>query len=171
MGSRRWTSRAALAFGLLAYHLSLFGYVVGTYTSSLEHLRDGLTRADFAVFSLREGALYVGSATLATALVGAALWYLLGERVERWTLRRRGALAGALTGLISIPATLAPAFASTTDLGPASALAVAVLLGLTAGLLFAGWLTVPAGALVGYALARRRSEATDTLAALVRRRF
>jgi len=60
MDSRGWTGHAAIVFGTLAYLLSLLNYIVSTYTSSLAHLRDGLSHEDFAVFSLSEGARFVG---------------------------------------------------------------------------------------------------------------
>lgn len=160
---RRWTGAAALAFALVGFELAFLGYVVGTYTTSLESLRDGLTRADFAVFSLRDAALAMGACAIAGALVGAAAWYLVVERVDRWSTRRRGAVAGGLTGWLALPVAMVPLFAASSDLGMAAVVAVAALWGLIVAAGFVGWATVPVCALVGYALGRRRAGETPLL--------
>ena len=106
----------------------------------------------------------VAASGLAAFAVSLLLWRLLcgSGRPVTW---RRGALAGALTGLLAHPVAwyLALvwnyAIGQTSSLGDRSTNALESLAGAFImtfwSLLIAGWLTVPAGAVVGFLLARR----------------
>ena len=110
--------------------------------------------------------LAAGGAFIVGGLVGRAMWRLIVESTDRWTLSIRGALAGGLTGWISISPTAMVLF--TVDqyssvsgfvASVASPVALAefgmgfVLFGIL-GTIGVGWLTIPTEAIAGYLLSR-----------------
>lgn len=168
----RWAGRAALAFGISAGVLTLTWYVVGTYTSSVETLRDGVSSADLAMFSVVDAVGLAAIAVAAATLVGALTWYLLVERLDRWSVRHRGAISGAVTGWLAVPVAAACLRITVATPGQSWLLLAAsgFAIGLLAGSVLVGWATIPVGALVGYELGRWRG-VDRPLAVLVRDRF
>lgn len=157
--SRRWSLRAAFGFGLAAFGVAFAWVVLGSYTSSRETLRDGVTAADLAVLSSSQALAFVGAATVAGALVGGPAWALLVERWDRWSITRRGALAGAWTGCLAVPVSMG--LLSVADATTAASALENVLVGLVLGLVgvvVVGWTTIPAGAATGYILALWRAD-------------
>jgi hypothetical protein len=101
---------------------------------------------------------------LSASAVGLLLWRLLCATSQSVS-RRRGALAGALTGLLAHPVAWYLALVwnyllghtsslGDTPSGPLESLAGCLVMTFWS-LLIVGWLTVPAGAVVGFLLARR----------------
>lgn len=167
-----WSVRACGALALTAFLVAALWYVLGTYSGSTETLADGLGPEDLAVFSLREGAAFVGGATVGGGLIGGPAWRILVEGWDRWSITRRGALAGGLTGCFAVPFTAAILFAATDTNG--FPLWEDLLAGLFVGLfgiLFAGWVTVPAGAIAGYLLALARDDDAEPVWRTVGRRI
>jgi hypothetical protein len=110
--------------------------------------------------------LAAGTAFIVGGLVGRVMWKVIVDSSDRWTLPIRGALAGGLTGWISISPIAMVLFtvgqySSITGLinSLASPTAFAefafgfVLLGVI-GTFVVGWITVPTAAITGYVLGR-----------------
>jgi hypothetical protein len=102
---------------------------------------------------------------VAAFTVGFILWRALCSPVRPLSARR-GTLAGALTGLLAHPVAwyLAvvgtylrgrPMFPGSRPVGPIEGLPVSLVYAFF-GLILTGWLTVPAGAIAGWLLARRQ---------------
>lgn len=119
---------------------------------------------------------------LGVGTVGACCWLAVVERTGRWRLlgaasprqrsegakfpryRRRGALAGALTGVFG-PAGFVLGASLFGDVlggtaGPVERVGAALFVGLV-GLLYVGWLALPLGTATGYALGRRRERCPE----------
>ena len=107
--------------------------------------------------------IVVGSGVAAFA-VSFVLWRVICSR-DRPLSVRRGALAGALTGLLAHPVAwyLAvvwtysrgrPLFPGGKPVGPIEGLPVSLVYAFF-GVILTGWITVPAGAIAGWLLARR----------------
>ena len=137
--------RAALIFGALGVLLSyliLSGHAVGD---------------DWWPMVVASG--------VAASAVSYVLWRVLCSP-GRPSSARRGALAGALTGLIAHPVAWYLAvvwtylrghalFPNGKPVGPIEGLGPGFVFAFF-GLILTGWLTVPAGAIAGWLLARRR---------------
>jgi len=104
---------------------------------------------------------------VAAFAVSYVLWRALCSPV-RPRSARRGALAGALTGVLAHPVAwyLAvvwtylrsrPMFPGGKPVGPIEGLSVSLVYAFF-GLILTGWLTLPAGAIAGWLLARRRRD-------------
>ena len=102
---------------------------------------------------------------VAAFAVSYVLWRVICSPVKPLSARR-GALAGALTGVLAHPVAWFPAiiwnylqghalFPSSNPFGPIAGLQATFVFAFF-GLLLTGWLTVPAGAIAGWLLARRR---------------
>jgi hypothetical protein len=110
------------------------------------------------------------SIVVASGVAAFAVSYVLWRVIcspDRPLSARRGALAGALTGLLAHPVTWYLAvvwtylrgrvlFPGGKPVGPIEGLPVSLVYAFF-GLILTGWLTVPAGAIAGWLLARRRS--------------
>lgn len=109
--------------------------------------------------------LVVPPAVAAAVLLGGSLWWLLVERPRRWT-DRRGVAVGSFVGLLAHPlawflyATVGPLFLpggwSEPGVLVESTMVFAVL-----SLLFAGGLTLVAGAVCGVLVMRVRRRSND----------
>ncbi len=159
---------ATETFGLLAAVEMALVQIIGGYTSNTETLYNGFSGADIAAAlgSVTDLVAVVGTAGIVSALVGRAMWRLIVESTDRWTLPLRGALAGGLTGWISIPP-IAMALVTVDQYSSvsgfvasvASPVALAefgmgfVLFGIL-GTIGIGWLTIPTAAIAGYFLSR-----------------
>ena len=172
--SRRYG--ATEMFGLLAVVEAALFHIIGGYTSNTETLYNGFSGADVAAAlgSVSELFAFAGTAGIISALVGRAMWRLIVESTDRWTLPIRGALAGGFTGWLSIfPIAMmlftvdqyssVPGFVESV----ASPVALAefgmgfVLFGIL-GTIGAGWLTIPTAAIVGYFLGREFSNCDNS---------
>jgi hypothetical protein len=102
---------------------------------------------------------------VAAVAVSYVLWRVLGSPAKALSTRR-GVLAGALTGLLAHPVAWYLAvvwtylrghalFPNSKLVGPIEGLPVSLVYSFF-GLILTGWLTVPAGAIAGWLLARRR---------------
>jgi hypothetical protein len=102
---------------------------------------------------------------VAAFAVSYVLWRVIGSPARPLSARR-GALAGALTGVLAHPVAWYLAiiwnylrgralFPGGTPVGPIEGLRASLVYAFF-GLLLTGWLTVPAGAIAGWLLARRR---------------
>jgi hypothetical protein len=99
-------------------------------------------------------------------LIGRAMWWLVVDSSERWSVSIRGAIAGGLTGWLSIsPVAMvgfsAQRFSTVSDVAGVFSSLNAVLefsmgfvLFLVVGTFFAGWITIPIAAITGYVLGR-----------------
>jgi hypothetical protein len=137
--------RPALIFGALGLVLSyliLSGHAVGSDWWSI-----------------------VVASGVAAFAVSYVLWRVLCSP-EKTMLPRRGALAGALTGVIAHPVAWYLAvvwthlrgrtlFPNSKPVGPIEGLGVSFVYAFF-GLILTGWLTVPTGAIAGWLVARRR---------------
>lgn len=158
--SHRWSLRAAFGFALILFGVAFAWAVVSLYVTSTETLRDGLNAADLAVFEPVLIGAVGGVAAVGGALVGGPAWAVVVERWDRWSITRRGALAGACTGFFAVPvaaALVAPAFEAPADPTVPEAVVGGFVIGLI-GLVVVGWTTIPAGAATGYALALWRAD-------------
>ena len=160
--------RATKTFGFLAVIEAILYQIIGGYTSNTETLYNGFSGADVtaALGSVSELLALAGTVGIISALVGWALWRLIVESIDRWTIPTRGALAGALTGWLSIFPTVMIIFAvdqyssvSGFVESIASPVALAefgvgvVLFGIL-GTIGVGWFTIPTAAVTGYLLGR-----------------
>lgn len=143
------TDRGAVSALGMALACGAAGLVVGLWVA-----RQAVA-SDYALFPLY--------ATLAAALAGGGLWWLLVARRSRYRLPR-GAVVGGLAGIVAHPlcwylAVLGQnacywlwggcrSSLNEPPVDPLNGLWAAVLLAL-GSLFFFGWLTVPLGALVG----------------------
>ncbi|WP_123536834.1 hypothetical protein [Halosimplex salinum] len=97
---------------------------------------------------------------LGTGGVGTLCWLAFVERLDRWSTRRRGALAGAATGLLGPSGFVLLASLFGETLGgvgnPVERLGAALFVG-TVSLLYVGWFSVPVGTATGYLLGCRES--------------
>lgn len=110
--------------------------------------------------------LAAGTTSIVGGLVGRTMWWLIVDSSDRWTTPTRGAIAGGLTGWISI----SPIAMVLFTLGEYSSITVFVndldslnailefasgfvILGIV-GTVGVGWITVPTAAVVGYILGR-----------------
>lgn len=158
--SRRWSLRAAGGLGLTAFGVAFAWAVVILYADGGESLRDGVTAGDLAVLDPVAILGFGGVAAVAGALVGGFAWAVVVERWDRWSVTRRGALAGACTGFLAVPvavAAIAPLFDAPGDPTTLESVGGGLVFGLL-GLLLVGWTTVPAGAATGYVLALWRAD-------------
>ncbi|WP_135365418.1 hypothetical protein [Halosimplex halophilum] len=143
--SLRWTALAGLSFGAVGAGL-VAAFSVAPWSGAAWESR-----------ALALVALGVGA-------VGACCWLAVVERVGRWRLRRRGALAGALAGVFGpagfvLAASLfGEALGGTA--GPVERVGAALFVGLV-NLLYVGWLALPLGTATGYLLGRRRETAPE----------
>ena len=159
---------ATETFGLLAAVEMALVQIIGGYTSNTETLYNGFSGADIAAAlgSVTDLVAVVGTAGIVSALVGRAMWRLIVESTDRWTLPLRGALAGGLTGWISISPIAMILFTveqyssvSGFIASVASPVALAefrmgfVLFGIL-GTVGIRWLTIPTAAIAGYLLSR-----------------
>src|SRR5689334_6696513 len=112
-----------------------------------------------------DGWSIVVASGVAAFAVSFALWRVICSP-DRPLSARRGALAGALTGVLAHPVAwyLAvvwtylcsrPLFPGGKPVGPVEGLTVSLVYAFF-GVILTGWLTVPAGAIAGWLLARRR---------------
>lgn len=117
--------------------------------------------------------LAAGTALIVGGLVGRAMWWLIVDSSNRWTTPIRGAIAGGLTGWISISPMAMVLFtfgrySSITGFinalaSPTAFLEFAfgfILLGIL-GTFGIGWITIPTAAVVGYILGRE-NDTEDT---------
>ena len=170
------TNRATKTFGLLAVIEAALYQIIGGYTSDTETLYNGFSGADVtaALGSVSELLALAGTAGIISALVGRAMWRLIVESTDRWTLPTRGALAGALTGWLPIFPTVMIIFAvdqyssvSGFVESIASPVALAefgvgfVLFGIL-GTIGVGWFTIPTAAVTGYLLGRETNSDSAT---------
>ena len=159
---------ATETFGLLAVVEMALVQIIGGYTSSTETLYNGFSGADIAAAlgSVTDLVAVVGTAGIVSAVIGRVMWRLVVESTDRWTLPIRGALAGGLTGWISISpiAVILLAVDQYSSVSGfvesiASPVALAefgmgfVLFGIL-GTIGIGWLTIPTAAITGYLLGR-----------------
>jgi hypothetical protein len=119
---------------------------------------------------------FAGTAGVVGGLVGRAMWRLIVESSDRWTLPIRGALAGGFTGWLSIPPTamvwvateqfssVNDVFELFTSLNAVLEFGMGFVLFGIVGTIFVGWATIPTGALTGYVMGReeKRTDSDDT---------
>jgi hypothetical protein len=102
--------------------------------------------------------LVVGLSAVLAGLIGTLCWSLIVGRLGRWTRSVRGCLAGGVTLWLSlsvlVPAVVLIEQVGLSGLTPTVLLEAAALAGLvaTVGSVFVGWVVIPVGAVVGYAL-------------------
>ena len=110
------------------------------------------------------GARGLAAIAAVTVAVGAACWTAVVERPDSGSNSRRGAIAGALVGLIGPGAFFAfwmlARNAAVLGIDPLGRLSAALLVGLLVPASVAP-LTVPLGAATGYLLGRRRVSAAE----------
>lgn len=155
-------------FGFLAVVEMTLIHIIGGYTSDTETLYNGFSGADIAAAlgSITDLVAVVGTAGIVSAFVGRAMWRLIAESSDRWTLPIRGALAGGFTGWLSIsPIAMilftVDQYSSVSGFveSVASPVALAefgmgfVLFGIL-GTVGIGWLTIPTAVITGYLLGR-----------------
>jgi hypothetical protein len=109
---------------------------------------------------------FVATTSIIGGLIGRAMWWLVVDSSERWSISVRGAIAGGLTGWLSIsPVAMVSfsmiRFSTVSDVAGVFSSLNAVLefsmgfvLFLVVGTFFAGWITIPVAAITGYALSR-----------------
>jgi hypothetical protein len=109
---------------------------------------------------------FIITTSIIGGLIGRAMWWLVVDSSERWSISVRGAIAGGLTGWLSIsPVAMVgfsmEQFSTVSDVAGVFSSLNAVLefsmgfvLLLVVGTVFVGWITIPVAAITGYALGR-----------------
>lgn len=167
-----WSLRAGAGLAVAAFVIGVYWVLYDRYRELGDLLADGVQLADFGDHAVWSSALLLGLGTATAVAVGSLLWWVIVEQWDRSSITRRGSLAGGLTGAL-VPYLVTAMLVTYSGLGsglePRDAIII-LLVGLI-GLFVVGWISVPAGTMLGYLFALRRGDGVTPIWRSLRRRF